>query len=739
MSSGHNNPLVPAGDDVGHENAQTSLDHFEHMGIQDAESATRPRVKLAIRPAENQNLVTEPIGSEQIAPEPVASGSMDTEPVVSGSMDTEPLVSGSMDTEPVVSESMDTEPMETNNTSQWSMIKHGPEAAPIAQKLEHSRRVIKNPNGLTPAMRQLIRTKYTEWYPKAITIGSTVVRTDDIFDPVSDSQPQCMPDWLLKREKKACVMGFRSRIEHVQPNGSVVNQITVWATYVGPTIKLPTDDIKNRKGKGKAYEEQSGPAKDMIKVAFRVDSQTPHLQITTRRDGTHTDGSNATISTRIFAEHIETGEDNKAMVMIRPMDYPDDISDQEREVTANLDFPNAMDVDEGAPGNAKVDDLIQLSAKGRLLEISIGIKRDLHRNWEGLSQSELNRIRASPPGETTQTRDILVKSFDKADLVQFYIRCENEADIKKMKIFLNYLTRLLTVAKAVGNFWFYRMQLKRDGFDPHSILALDLPKVRFEVPYWLVKQWQFIEKVDDDGNVTHSNPMPYRWGHHRFFSQYPNLHEFAFATKIGVAGELQRARRDIRELVSSQDREFFRGIFNEIPGQPGTFVVQLWMNDDANAKERGLKMPGMGTRLEVRIDPTNPHFPSKSNMKTFRGSVAPDLFSKGSNICCLMHGPPGIFKRRDPISFDTPYPVFSTYIIDDVPHQRQMTAIKALQQIDPSNKGPGVDLLSLFFGDKTLAPAPTTWRTSSRFLAISNPVRLELKSSRNTSKTGQEE
>jgi hypothetical protein len=170
---------------------------------------------------------------------------------------------------------------------------------------------------------------------------------------------------------------------------------------------------------------------------------------------------------------------------------------------------------------------------------------------------------------------------------------------------------------------------------------------------------------------------------------------------LGIRSEQLRQRRNLRELAQS-DKLFFRGIFQKIESSYGAYVCQVYLSDDANAEELGLKMPGVGTKPKLKVDPGNPFSPKHG--KSFTGSVTADLFNEGASFVCTLRGPPNVFGTGQKI--DTPYPVYISYTIDDLPYKRQMSAIVKIQSIDSEHKPDGVDLKALFFNDSELAPKP---------------------------------
>lgn len=266
--------------------------------------------------------------------------------------------------------------------------------------------------------------------------------------------------------------------------------------------------------------------------------------------------------------------------------------------------------------------------------------------------------------------------------------------------------RLLTVVCHQKNFWFYRRQLELAGRKPTELDDIFLPLIDFEVPRWLVTEWEFDEACDENGVLTYSNPKPYSWKNHKFFEQYPEANGAAFLLKLDIKSESLRQQRALNELVQSRDQAYFQGLFTHL-NRPGTYAVQIFLAENSVVTDRSLKMPSVDTRIKLQVDHVDPLHPNPRNMKAYHGIVCEDLFNNGASFCCIVRGTESIWGddagKLNPLG---EHPVYISYLIDTVPHERQMLSVQRIQQINSDLKPFGIDLKALFLGDKT--PAPET-------------------------------
>lgn len=572
------------------------------------------------------------------------------------------------------------------------------------------RRVIKKLKELTPAMEAAIDadTKVNYFDNTVIRHESAAgeevaIRTDDIFRRRGHDNSRSTPSVFQEDQKAECIVAIRGRERVESSDGAVGVAAAPTATYLGAPFANKDNKRKHQTGK------KPIPARPLhiIKLGVNLDSQTPNIQLTTRLEGSEKDksASEGVVFTRFYAQDLRLRDDYTAGVIFRP--YLE---------TNDHDLPAGIEADEQNPGTVSTTTLLKMHEKGRLFELTLLLNPERPAQiWTGIRQSEVEAIRQRAPGVKTEVRDRLIQGIDKADAIHIYLDCESKNGIQNLAAMADYASRIFTMSMTFGNFWFYRGQLLSAGMDPNLIEGTELPKFNFEIPRWMVTSYELDEEEDGNGSFKYSHTRPYTWCSHRYFTEYPNANEAAFLLKLGVDGEQKWQSRALAELVQSRSRIFFRGSFRALEGLPGAYIVQITMEDDANIISRGLRIPSAGTRIMLKVDPNDPDFPNPARMASFRGSVCQDLFEEGATFVCLVHGPPEVFTSRDPLAFDVPYPIYIGYLIDDLPHARQMRAIEELQVIDSTNKPAGVDLKALFFHDS--APAPDTGIMARNFTA----------------------
>ncbi|KAF1849444.1 uncharacterized protein K460DRAFT_91013 [Cucurbitaria berberidis CBS 394.84] len=553
------------------------------------------------------------------------------------------------------------------------------------------------------ALRKQILDRRPDLYQNPMKLSSGEdIDFGDIFELRSNDVPSHLPKWVRERSRQVCVLGFR---DTATPDEAV---FLVGASLLAEPKKVESEaQTQNQskkgkdKGKGKANVDEAGPvkpkvAKDAVKASLHLDSQTPNIQLTTRKLGQEA-GKSDILSTRIYGSDLAIGEDGKVIIQMRPT--------LEHIMAEAFEAPGYLE-----SGNASMTEVNTLREEGRLVEISFLMEEKKQRVWTGLRSKEIDEIRtrgrALSLKEKTATRDFTVQQLDKAERVCLYFRVENESQFDAFAHLSDYMRRIFTIACHGQHYWFYRRQLQLGGLKSADLEEIPLPKINFEVPRWLVTEWEFDEACDENGTVSHSNPRPYTWRYHRFFDQYPNSNEAAFMLKLGIESEAARQQRDLHELVQSKDQVYFRGLFKHVD-RPGTFVVQIFLADNSVFTDRKLKMPSIDTRIKLQIDPVDPSHPTPSNMKTYRGVVCEDLYNNGASFCCIVRGTEAIWgDSKTKLNPTVEQPVYISYTIDTVPHERQMMSVRRIQEIDSDRKPFGVDMKALFLADAT--PAPET-------------------------------
>lgn len=341
-----------------------------------------------------------------------------------------------------------------------------------------------------------------------------------------------------------------------------------------------------------------------------------------------------------------------------------------------------------------------------MLVLKPGVKKVKH--WTGILTKTVKKIRDDAIGSqrgtlATSTRDLLIHQIgrDDTNVMSFYMMIKPE-DVTVLQNQMVYMINTFTVAARHGDFWFYRNQLKLKGMDPNLLEKPELPNINFEVPRWLVTEFTFDKVTDEKDAIEYSNPRTYRWEHHVVPRSWHNPDEAAFLLKLGIEGKRISQARNLSELAQS-DKMYFRGIFEPIQGFPGSFICYVYVEDDAALVEKGIRVPGVGTKPRIKVDPKNPMKPKAESASVYVGGVTSDPFSTQAAFVCVVHGPPKITN--------TALPIYISFLNDTVPHERQMTAAKQIQAIPSHHKAAGVDIKALFFNDDANAD-DTDWLAS---------------------------
>ncbi|KAH6643182.1 P-loop containing nucleoside triphosphate hydrolase protein [Boeremia exigua] len=516
---------------------------------------------------------------------------------------------------------------------------------------------------LTPGQQNLIMANKPELYK--------VDEITDLSDVCALRGCDVPSGWSTTSNRRACVITTRKNMDG-NANGK--------GTFLGSSIDFFKTDTQGQKTK---------PSLDRVFVFFHTDTQTPSIEITTRCNGLDADQQDGMISTHICAQDLRIdNKTNEVMFCVR--DPSDAVTAPARFVTNGEN-----------PGNADVEELESLHKRKELFEITVVLRTDRSATtWAGLDRDTANKASDGTAtthagGASTATRDLLIGQMGRQDtnVISFFMHT-TPGMIDKVIQQATYMRKLFSVAAQHGNFWFYRNQLKLNKVRPDALDELELPKFNFEVPRWLVTEFRFDTTVNASGETVYSNPQPCRWDHFNLSLAWRNPDEAAFLLKMGIESERRRQTRELKELAQS-DKPWFRGIFTEIEDSSGRYICEVFLNDESVAENLNVKMPAAGTRIRIRVVPKSLKRPNNASALSYFGSVTTDPFHSGAAFLCVLHGPKGIANA--------PLPVYISYTVDDVPYERQMEAVKQIQEIKSGFKLDGIDLKNLFLNDSNVA------------------------------------
>jgi hypothetical protein len=216
--------------------------------------------------------------------------------------------------------------------------------------------------------------------------------------------------------------------------------------------------------------------------------------------------------------------------------------------------------------------------------------------------------------------------LDKSKSVSLFVRWHDAAVLQSLCEYADYLRRVFTIAARLRNFWYYRLKATPAARHSDAIEQPVFCKCDFGVPRQLASVWEF-DATSCAGNIEYSNPEPYRWAFHKAFPEYPNVNEAAFLLKLGIDGERKRHTRDLMGLAQNDGRVWFRGAFKEMPKTPDLCVVKIWVDESSKAADRRIRMPAVGTKMQILFDPNLPYSAPKSSVIAYKGTVCPDLFN----------------------------------------------------------------------------------------------------------------
>jgi hypothetical protein len=456
-----------------------------------------------------------------------------------------------------------------------------------------------------------------------------------------------------------------SRDEDTPPNQQKGNQ----------KGKQKGNQKSDQKGKGKGPQKTAGveaPLDECVKVKFHTDTQAPNIEVSTLDTDT-----GKVISTRIFADEFAYSPGPKYN------------SFQVEDVSKEAANTFTSDDDE-------ITHVCKMASFEKTTVIQVKIKLDNpkpDRVWEGILDSSLASIRANP---TDSVRDKLITGLDEEIEVVFFFSCKRTvgAVTKWETKFKNYFATLLMLAKGLGNFWFYRTQCMAAGVagGEFAIDRIEIPKVNFLIPRWLVNEWQVKETTAPDGEVSYSDLKPYSWASLEFPTNYHNANEAAFLLKMSVLEETSRQQRNLRELLqSAEEGKWFKAKFTALDRKKRHYSVEIYLGIRDRMEDLNIKLPAAGTRIIVEVDHNGHESSDEADLVTLKGRVI-DGESDATIVCVSeLVGSPLQCANNG-----TDYPVSISYIVDDLPYRRQLQAIMEVQSI--REKGEGPDLKAIVLG-----------------------------------------
>ncbi|KAH6620490.1 P-loop containing nucleoside triphosphate hydrolase protein [Boeremia exigua] len=455
---------------------------------------------------------------------------------------------------------------------------------------------------------------------------------------------------------------------------------------IGAHLELSTEQAQ-------AIEDDKEPPKiepprdECVKAKFHLDTQAPHIEISTFDPSTE-----SVISTRIFADEIEWNfehfsSDSPVEFYVRPYS---------REYISGM----GKDLTKGLNGSWNVVLEMEKMTKHCVLMVSVVLRQpSKDRQWQGISKTALASIRAKP---TNSVRDQLVTRFDETAVFSMCFSVKATAGMKKAWIekFSSYFSRLVAITKCYGTFWFYRRQteIALGTSDPDAMNDVDadkaiekpaMPKVDFIVPRFLVKEWSVTETTNSLGEISYSDIKPHAWAPLEFPTQFPDANIAAFLLKLAIEEERAYQHHAINALVHSSGGQFFRGSYTHMVGK--TYLVTIYLGSE-KLSNVDVRLPSPGVRIQIKVDRKLNDPPQPETTATLTGMViyteddANDVFTcvcdvQGPNLACAN-------GRGD-------FATLIEYIIDELPFQRQMNAVSTLQRVSYAGQGP--DVKSLLF------------------------------------------
>jgi hypothetical protein len=521
-------------------------------------------------------------------------------------------------------------------------------------------------------------------YPDALDIGDmgpegneTLVQvlTKDIFElRGSDINTRFLPEGLAGGRKVRTIVDFAG----LEFAGRHLEMSLDEAMRRDAPAPAPAPANQQGKGKGKGKGKQAAPAppvkpKDLpadevVKAKFHLDTQSPHIEISTIDPDTYN-----ILSTRIWAHEFAFGDQWPWLgFRVGRVEHQDDLG----ACVPSMDVMNKM----AGLTNTTV------------VRAGIFLWRSRVRVWDGISESSLAAIRAN--ADLNKVRDMLIVGLDKSTVLglSFSTKASPGNLTKWTQKLDGYFRDLLMIAKHYGKFWFYRRQCELDEklHSPSAIERAELPKTRFVTPRWLVTEWSAMKITEPAGNIHYTNLAHHKWSSLEFPDSYENVDEAAFMLKLSAKEEMLTQRRHLSELVRSDGLTHFRGRFHSL-GE-SRYSVEVYLGLEAHMAEAKIKIPSAGTRIELSVDRTNSSLAGKSSLAKMAGHVVEDALQTDATFVCVVD-----FQGSLPCAnTGSEYTILIDYIVDDLPFERQIRAISELQMAKKIEHVP--DVHKIIFG-----------------------------------------
>jgi hypothetical protein len=421
-----------------------------------------------------------------------------------------------------------------------------------------------------------------------------------------------------------------------------------------------------------------------VMIALCLDTQMPHIKVSVNYVGKRV------MSTCIYAQEIQHKDDGLVDMQATVWKPYDKSVDKEQ-------YPEPMHT------------YMMLASLSKVQAFTLHLRlvaSDKPRVWSGVSEHEMKQLRASI--DLNQARDSLVSFLDdttsSGGKVYFGISTPTPK-LKRWEEFVTNAQRLFTVAKHRGNLWWYRLQCELRGQSQDAIDEADLPHFTILEPRWMATEYIFTTTTTADGKLTHSDPKISKW--QPFFMErvYPNANEASFLLKLAVIEERKHQLSKINKLLqSSDDLSWFRARLSPVDDPPGgrRFVVEVnYGLATARIGELDVKLPGPGTRIRFAMNRDGSSSHDEQSVQ-FSAVVVNNIEDNECAFVCVAEIIIGKLTIKD---FGGEYPISLGYVIDSVPFERQLAAIKQLQIRTEFKNGP--DVRSIVFGCAPVASNPT--------------------------------
>ena len=268
--------------------------------------------------------------------------------------------------------------------------------------------------------------------------------------------------------------------------------------------------------------------------------------------------------------------------------------------------------------------------------------------------------------------------------------------------FARYFRYVMTMSAELGNFWYFRLQSKRNWMDK------DFPFGKLQVPRWTVKFWhkslesQRPVSWADREEVEQPN-KPALWAPVSLPEVYPHVDEHQFVLRGALAQDRLHQYGYVNKLCETHG-EGFEVILFKNADFPKRFIVEVYPNMDMNKLRAVSPLPDTplkirvqgGVRLTGRVLASG-----RSNL-----TVA---HKRGLEFVCDMSA------DRDDLDFkDKKYPASLEFTDDSTVFQRQMGGmISVAKEVNRAN---GVYIPNLLFGASVPAGKDVNYykKTTSR-------------------------